>query len=106
MKATPIGSTLGAAIEGLDLSQPLSDEEFDFAYKALAQYGVLRYPRQELTARQLRDFAARWGDLEINVAGAFQEPGLPEVMILSNIVENGKPVGFADAGQSWHTDMS
>ena len=105
VKATPIGNTLGAAVDGLDLKN-LSDEEFDFAYKALAQYGVLRFPRQELSAKNLRDFAARWGDLEINVAGAFQEPGLPEVMILSNIVENGKPIGFADAGQSWHTDMS
>jgi taurine dioxygenase len=27
-------------------------------------------------------------------------------MILSNIVRNGKPIGLADAGQSWHTDMS
>jgi alpha-ketoglutarate-dependent taurine dioxygenase len=106
MKATPIGTTLGAAIEGLDLSKPLSDQEFDFAYKALAQFGVLRYPNQHLTTKNLRDFAARWGDLEINVAGAFQDPEFPEVMILSNIVENGKPIGFADAGQSWHTDMS
>src|SRR5439155_1254626 len=32
--------------------------------------------------------------------------GIPEVMILSNIVENGKPIGLADAGQDWHTDMS
>ena len=27
-------------------------------------------------------------------------------MILSNIVEDGKPIGLADAGQDWHTDMS
>ena len=27
-------------------------------------------------------------------------------MILSNIIENGKPIGLADAGQDWHTDMS
>jgi taurine dioxygenase len=27
-------------------------------------------------------------------------------MILSNIVENGRPIGLADAGQGWHTDMS
>ena len=106
MKAIPIGKTLGAAVEGLDLSKPLSEKQFDFAYKALAEYGVLRYPEQHLTAQNLRDFSARWGDLEINVAGAYQEPGLPEVMILSNIVENGKPIGLADAGQSWHTDMS
>jgi taurine dioxygenase len=106
MKVTPIGNTLGAVVEGLDLSGPLSDDQFDFAYRALSQYGVLRYSRQQLTAPQLRDFSARWGTLEINVAGAYQEPGLPEVMILSNIVENGKPTGLADAGQSWHTDMS
>ena len=60
MKAVPIGKTLGASIEGLDLSKPLTDEEFDFAYKALAKYGVLRYPKQNLTAKQLRDFAERW----------------------------------------------
>jgi taurine dioxygenase len=106
LKAIPGGSTLGADIEGLDLARPLSGPEFDFAYQALARYGVLRFPNQQLSALQLRDFAARWGELEVNVANAFQEPGLPEVMILSNMVKDGKPVGFSDAGQSWHTDMS
>src|SRR5213075_2111808 len=75
--------------------------------QALGRYGVLRFPRQQLTGRQLRDFSAQLGDLEINVGSAgYQEPGVPEVMILSNIVENGKPIGLADAGQGWHTDMS
>jgi taurine dioxygenase len=27
-------------------------------------------------------------------------------MVLSNIVEDGRPIGLADAGQGWHTDMS
>ena len=74
--------------------------------QALGRHGVLRFPAQTLTAAQLKAFSAQLGDLEINVAGAFQEPGLPEVMILSNMVENGKPVGLSDAGQDWHTDMS
>ena len=65
------------------------------------------FPRQKLTARQHKDFAARFGELEINVAsGPYQEPGIPEVMILSNIVKDGKPIGLSDAGQDWHTDMS
>ncbi len=105
MKIVPTGAALGATVEGVDLAR-LALAEFDAAYRALAEYGVLRFPRQSLTSRELRDFAARWGDLEINVANMFQEPGLPEVMTLSNIVENGKPIGLADAGQSWHTDMS
>jgi alpha-ketoglutarate-dependent taurine dioxygenase len=105
MNIVPSGQVLGATIEGLNLAR-LTEEDFQGAYRALAEHGVLRFPRQELTARELRDFAARWGEPEVNVAGMYQEPGLPEVMILSNIVENGKPIGIADAGQSWHTDMS
>jgi alpha-ketoglutarate-dependent taurine dioxygenase len=106
MKVIGSGQTLGATIAGLDLAQPLSDEEFDSVLRALGGFGVVRFPRQELTGRQLADFSARFGKLEVNVANAFQEPGIPEVMILSNIVEDGKPIGLADAGQDWHTDMS
>jgi taurine dioxygenase len=101
----PSGGPLGATVDGVDLAR-LSETEFERLFRALAEHGVLRFPRQTLTSRELRDFAARWGELEVNVANMFQEPGLPEVMILSNMVENGKPIGLADAGQSWHTDMS
>ncbi|MDB5805101.1 MAG: taurine dioxygenase [Betaproteobacteria bacterium] len=106
LKITASGATLGASVEGLDLSQPLSDETFSQILKALGKHGVLSYPGQELSAQQLRDFSQRFGRLEVNVAGAYQEPGMPEVMVLSNIVENGKPIGLSDAGQDWHTDMS
>jgi len=98
---------LGARIEGLDLSRPLAEREVEEIIQAIGRYGVLCFPRQRLTANQHKDFAARFGELEINVAsGAYQEPGIPEVMILSNIVKDGKPIGLADAGQDWHTDMS
>ncbi len=106
MHIVPTGMVLGASVEGLDLSQPLGERDVEALIQALGRYGVLRFPRQQLSARQQKDFAARFGELEINVAGAFQEPGLPEVMILSNIVRDGKPIGMADAGQDWHTDMS
>ena len=106
MNIKPTGQTLGAAIEGIDLSQPLQPHQLDEIIAALGRHGVLNFPDQTLTPRQLRDFSAHFGALEVNVANAYQEPGLPEVMTLSNIVENGKPLGLADAGQDWHTDMS
>src|ERR1700722_17622637 len=102
----PTGETLGATIEGLDLSKPLSDENRALIFRALGDYAVLCFPHQTLDAAALRDFSRRFGTLQVNVSGLFQEPGIPEVMILSNMVENGKPVGLADAGQEWHTDMS
>ncbi|MGH8764813.1 MAG: TauD/TfdA dioxygenase family protein [Burkholderiales bacterium] len=106
MKLTPTGKTLGATIDGLDLSRPLSPEFLGEVMKALGQYGVLRFPKQTLSGVELKQFSSQLGDLEINVANSFQEPGHPEVMILSNVVENGKPIGLSDAGQDWHTDMS
>ena len=107
MKIIPSGAALGARIESVDLAQPLCAADDAAIVAALGRHGVLRFPGQKLDAGQLKRFAGRFGELEINVAsGAYQEPGHPEVMILSNIVENGRPIGLADAGQGWHTDMS
>jgi taurine dioxygenase len=106
MDIIPSGKTLGASVTGLDLSVAMSPVTVDALMHALGEYGVLRFPRQQLTPQQLVDFSARFGKLEINVANSYQEPGLPQIMILSNIQENGKPIGLSDAGQSWHTDMS
>jgi len=106
MIIAPTAETLGATVEGVDLAQPLGHAEFAAILKALGEYGVLRFPTQRLDAAQMKAFSSRFGALEVNVAGAYQEPGHPEVMILSNIVENGMPIGARDAGQDWHTDMS
>ena len=101
------GEALGARIEGLDLARRLARAELDGVLETLGKHGVVRFPKQRLTGRELADFSRQLGDLEINVGSqGYQEPGVPEVMILSNIVENGKPIGLADAGQGWHTDMS
>lgn len=100
------GKTLGARVEGLDLSVPLTEAQFAQLEQALGKYGVLSYPKQTLTSIQLKQFSERFGQLEVNVANMYQDVGLPEVMILSNKVENGKPLGLSDAGQDWHTDMS
>ena len=106
MQVISSGKSLGATIDGLDLSMALPPSTVDAVKRALGEYGVLRFPKQQLSAQQLVDFSARFGKLEINVANTHQEPGLPQIMILSNMLENGKPIGLSDAGQSWHTDMS
>ena len=106
MKAIPSGQTLGASVEGIDLGQPLTTAQRDEIIQLAGRHGVLNFPEQNLTPRQLRDFSANFGALEVNVANAYQDASLPEVMTLSNIVEDGKPIGLSDAGQDWHTDMS
>jgi taurine dioxygenase len=106
MKITPGTGHLGARVDAVDLAQPLDESTVAAIRTSLGRYGVLCFPGQHLDALQLKHFSARFGTLEVNVANNHQEPGIPEVMVLSNIVRDGKPVGFADAGQSWHTDLS
>jgi taurine dioxygenase len=102
----PSAENLGCRIEGLDLSKPFGDKELGFTLQCLADYAVVCFPKQSLNPAAQVAFSRRFGDLEVHISGAFQEPGYPEIMILSNMVEDGKPVGLADAGQDWHTDMS
>ena len=103
---TPSGQGLGARVENIDLSQPLTPENYKTIEGLLGKYGVLCFPKQNLTSQQLKDYSSKFGTLEVNVANVYQEPGLPEVMILSNKKVDGKPIGLGDAGQDWHTDMS
>jgi taurine dioxygenase len=103
---TPTGKILGATVTGADLSHPLSNADFAQTLQALGQYGVLRFSGQHIDAAALRDFSLRFGPIQVGLSDGFRHPQVREVGILSNVVENGKPIGLADAGQDWHTDMS
>ncbi len=106
IQATPTQYLLGAHIENLDLSVPLSESQTDQLTVLLGLYGVLEFPNQSLTTLQLKTFSARFGKLYISPGGRAQAQGFAEVMVLSNMVKDGQALGLKDAGQSWHTDMS
>ena len=106
MKITPTQHILGAQVKGLDLSLALSEAQVDSLMRALGAHGVLEFTEQTLTTAQLKAFSQRFGELYISPGGRAQAGGFPEVMILSNMMQDGKPLGLSDAGQSWHTDMS
>src|SRR3954467_4263084 len=102
----PTGAVLGATVRGLDLARPLADADFAALLRALGQHGVLRIPGQRIGARALRDFSQRFGPIQTGIADRFRDAEVPEVGILSNIRRDGAPIGLADAGQDWHTDMT
>ena len=106
MRIEPKDAPLGATVYGIDLSHPLGEADCRIIEQELGRYGVLSFPKQTLTLRQQRDFSEKFGKLETNVANTAQDSEFPQIMILSNMVENGKPLGLNDAGQGWHTDMS
>jgi taurine dioxygenase len=106
IKVVPTGEVLGATVTGAELKQGLSKTEFAAVLRALGNHGVLRFPDQLISATELKRLSDQFGEVQMLGTSKFNEPGLPAVSILSNIVENGKPIGVPDAGQAWHTDMT
>ncbi len=99
---------IGAEIAGVDLAQALDDETFKQVQEAYYRHSVIVLRDQTLTPRQQVSFSRRFGELEIHVLKQYLLPEHPEILVVSNIVENGRLIGLADAGRVavWHTDMS
>ncbi|CAM2156688.1 taurine dioxygenase [Pararobbsia alpina] len=97
---------LGAEVIGLDLGVPLSDEAFARIHRAHLDHHVLVFRDQRITPEQHIAFSRRFGPLQIHVLRQFQLAGYPEMLIVSNIKENGQPIGLGDAGHFWHSDLS
>ncbi|KTC38671.1 taurine dioxygenase [Pseudomonas putida] len=102
----PLAGHVGAEIIGLDLSLPLNDQDFASIHQAHLDHHVVVFRDQRITPQQQIDFSCRFGVLQIHVLKQFLLAGHPEILIVSNIVENGQPVGLGDAGKYWHSDLS
>jgi taurine dioxygenase len=102
----PTGAALGAEIRGVDLAQPLGDNAFAIIEHAYNEHGVIFFREQRITPPQQVAFTRRFGEIEFNIFGErWSVPGSPEIVIVSNVTEDGKPIGVRRAGENWHSDM-
>lgn len=102
----PLDAALGAEVTGLDLSQPLADADFARIHRAHLEHHLVVFRDQRITPAQQIAFSRRFGPLQIHVLDQFQLAGHPEILIVSNVIEDGKPIGLGDAGHFWHSDLS
>jgi taurine dioxygenase len=100
------GAPLGAEVIGLDLSLPLATADLARLHRAHLDHHVLVFRDQHITPAQQVAFSRHFGALQIHVLRNFQLPEQPEVLVISNIQQDGKPVGLGDAGHFWHSDLS
>jgi len=109
VEIVPSGKTLGAEIKGVDLRN-LNQPEFDAIYAAWLDHLVVLIRGQQLADEDLIAFSRRIGDLDwapIQETGRRFVEGHPEIYVVSNVIENGVPIGSLGAGEAtWHTDMS
>lgn len=101
-----LSDVFGVALDGLDLSKPLSDAQFKEVEQAFWDGQVLAIKGQTLQPDQFLAFARRFGRPEPHVIDQFHYKGHPDILILSNKKQDGKPIGLADGGTYFHTDYS
>jgi len=109
IRVKPSGKALGADIEGVDLAN-LSDADFAALRQAWLDHIVIRIRGITIDDHQHVALARRFGELDFNpgtrLTGKVYVEGIPEIVKISNIIENGKPVGELGAGEAdWHSDM-
>jgi len=99
LQIRPASEHVGADITDVNLAASLSNGAFEKIEDAYNRYSLLIFRDQELSPAQQIAFARRFGELEISPRAQFALPGYPEILVLSNIIEDGKPIGNADAGR-------
>jgi len=102
----PLDAPLGAEIIGLDISKPINDTDFARIHRAHLDHHVVVFRDQDVSPDAHIAFSRRFGPLEIHVLHQYHLKGHPEILIVSNIKENGAPIGLGDAGAYWHSDIS
>jgi alpha-ketoglutarate-dependent taurine dioxygenase len=110
MTVKNLDAALGAEIDGIDVSQPLSQADVDAIEAAWRERLVVVFHRQRLSDPQLIAFSRNFGELDPPGPNPYGEPFLkdhPELNVISNVVENGKPIGNLGDGEAvWHADMT
>jgi taurine dioxygenase len=102
----PTGAALGAEIRGVDLAKPIDDATFAVIERAYNEYGVIFFRGQQITPPQQVAFTRRFGEIEFNIFGErWSVSSSPEIVVVSNVTENGRPIGVRRAGENWHSDM-
>ncbi|NQV99316.1 MAG: TauD/TfdA family dioxygenase [Rhodospirillales bacterium] len=106
----PLGEMLGAEIRGLDPSQPIPRDDQQALNRALQNNLVLIIRGFPLTDPELISYSRVFGELDPpgpNPYGETLLPDYPELNVISNVIEKGRPIGNLGAGEAvWHADLT
>ena len=109
-ETVPLSAVFGAEIRGLDLSAAADDAVLAALRRAWLEHSVLLVRGQRIDDDTLVHLSRRFGEIEMPPPMDYGVPYLadhPEVMVVSNVVENGRPLGSLGSGEAvWHSDLN
>ena len=97
--ARRFGASLGARVEGIDLSQALDDGTFEHIRELFLEHLVLVFPNQRLGPEQQVAFAERWGRPTVH-------PIVPHIEGHPAIVEIRNTGKARTLNEHWHSDVT
>lgn len=106
MQVTPLSTVFGVRISGVDISQPLADVTARALGAALDEHQVVVLPGQKLSTASFVRFSRHFGPAEPHVIDTFHHRANANILVLSNVFRDGKPIGLVDAGTYFHSDYS
>ena len=111
LEVAPLTRHIGAEIRGIDLREKPDDATVKAIYQAWLDHLVIIFPTQKLSQEDLIRATSYFGELgELSRPAKYHPPGfsrmLPGIMLISNIRENGEPIGaLPDGEMMFHHDM-
>ena len=111
LEVVPLTKHIGAEIRGIDLRGKPDDTTIRAIYQAWLDHLVLVFPEQTLSQQDLIRVTGYFGELgELSRPAKYFPKGysslLPGIMLISNIRENGEPIGaLPDGEMMFHHDM-
>ena len=103
ISVNPLTGTIGAEIEGVDLSQPLDDATVKEIKAAFHDHIVIFFRNQALTAPQLASVGELFGPLCL---GPYSHPGPDHPMVTNLLREADVPSSQPNVGDNWHADQT
>ncbi|MDA9043830.1 TauD/TfdA family dioxygenase [Pseudomonadales bacterium] len=101
MQVQSLTPHLGATVQGIDLSEAMSEAAFQALKAVYLDYSVLVFPDQALSQAQHKAFASRFGALHTHPMHARQQKGDPHILRVATNAQSAYT-----AGEGWHTDVT
>ena len=110
LRVKDLDAPLGAEISGINLSSSITPSDLETIEDVWRERLVVVFHDQQLSDPQLIAFSKNFGELDPPGPNPYGKPFLkdhPELNVISNVVENGKPMGNLGDGEAvWHADMT
>ncbi len=106
----PLAPALGAEVQGLDLSESLTEVRKNQIVETYRRYHLVAFRDQKLSKAAQIAFSRQLGEFELPVNKDYLGVDFPELHVVNNLGPSGRPQSLEDIDNKgnyfWHTDAS